>query len=110
MRSSVKVFGAAAVAVAALGAGPAAAAEAEATLTCGSATYPISGFNRGQVFHVVGSNSEFVVTQAQIVLADGPRIVFDNPGQAGRSDILTCTTVAPRGTSYIFSGFFTPLA
>ncbi len=110
MRSSVKVFGAAAVAVAALGAGPAAAAEAEATLTCGSATYPISGFSRGQVFHVVGSNSEFVVTQAQIVLSDGPRTVFDNPGQAGRADILTCRTVSPRGTSYIFSGFFTPLA
>ena len=109
MRNSAKVFGAVAVAVAALGAGPALAAEAEATLTCGSDAYPISGFSRGQVFHVVGSTSEFVVTQAQIVSAEGTRTVFDNPGQAGRADILTCTTISPRGTSYIFNGFFTPL-
>ena len=44
----------------------------------GSAPVEVTGFGRGQVLQVVGSNSVFVVTFAQ--LKDSGQVVFDNPG------------------------------
>ncbi len=77
-----------------------------ATLKCGSTEYEVTGFGRGQVLQVVGSNSVFVVTFAQ--LAESGKVVFDNPGLTSGGDIVTCTTTSPLGTSFIFRGFFTP--
>lgn len=77
-----------------------------APLTCGSEQYEVTGFGRGQVLQVVGSNRVFVVTRAQ--LASGP-VVFDNPGLANGAGIVDCTATSPiSGTSFIFRGFFTP--
>lgn len=85
-----------------------AAPTASAALKCGSAQHEVTGFGRGQVLQVVGSNDVFVVTFAQI--ASG-RVVFDNPGLADAGDVVTCTSTAPvSGTSFVFRGFFTPRA
>ena len=91
----------------ALVAGPAAAAPtATAPLVCDDGVYTVSGFGRGQTLHVVGSTQRYVVTSAR--LADGTQ-VFDAPGQAGRGDVVTCTTTSPlSGTAFAFEGFFTP--
>ncbi len=89
-------------------AAPAVAAPTEsALLRCdGSAPVEVTGFGRGQVLQVVGSNSVFVVTFAQ--LEDSGRIVFNNPGMPNGGDIVTCTTTSPSGTDFTFQGFFTP--
>ncbi len=87
-------------------AGPASAAPTEAApLKCGATTVLVTGFGRGQVLHVVGEQQRFVVTRAQI----GEAVVFDNPGQAGRDDIVECTATSPlSGRAFAFEGFFTP--
>lgn len=92
----------------ALDTGAQAATTATAQLDCGSATYTVDGFGRGQVLHVTGSNRNFVVTRA--VRADGT-VLFDSPASADRP-IVTCTTVtpAPNNTTFTLSGFFTPVA
>lgn len=87
-------------------AAPALAAPTEsAVLTCGSTTYTIDGFGRGQVLHVVGSTSTFIVTRAELI--DGT-VVFDSPAVADRP-LVTCTTVTPgpNGREFTFTGFFT---
>ena len=78
-----------------------------ALLVCeGSAPVAVTGFGRGQVLQVVGSNDVFVVTFAEL---ESGRIVFNNPGLADAGDVVTCTTRSPvSGTSFIFAGFFTP--
>jgi hypothetical protein len=48
-------------------------------------------FGRGQVLHVVGSTSNFIVTQA----VTGGTVVFDRPSRADRP-LVTCTTKSPR--------------
>ncbi len=85
-----------------------AAVTESATLKCGSADaeYEVTGFARGQVLQVVGSNDVFVVTFAQ--LTQSGRIVFNNPGMPNGGDIVTCTTTSPSGTDFTFQGFFTP--
>ncbi len=94
-----------AVAVLVLGAPAAAAPTATAPLTCGSEVYTVSGFGRGQAFHVEGSNRRFVVTRADLA----GTTVFDAPGQAGRADVVTCTTTPPGSqNTFVFQGFFTP--
>jgi hypothetical protein len=87
-------------------AGPAAAAPAPAAdLVCGSGTYTVTGFGRGQALHVVGSTARFVPTHVE--LADGT-VVFDAPGQA-EAATETCTTTSPEsGRAFTFAGFFTP--
>jgi hypothetical protein len=86
---------------------PAAASPTEsALLKCrGSAPVEVTGFGRGQVLQVVGTNSVFVVTFAQ--LKDSGQVVFDNPGMTTSADVVRCTTTSPSGTSFIFQGFFT---
>ena len=86
---------------------PAVASPTEsALLKCrGSAPVEVTGFGRGQVLQVVGTNSVFVVTFAQ--LKDSGQVVFDNPGMTSSADVVRCTTTSPSGTSFIFQGFFT---
>ena len=89
-------------------AAPAVAAPTEsALLTCaGSDPVAVTGFGRGQVLQVVGSNEVFVVTFAQL---ESGRVVFNNPGLADARDVVACTTTSPiSGTSFTFRGFFTP--
>jgi hypothetical protein len=109
MRTRLGAVGAIAgpIVVLAATAAPALATPTEsAQLDCGAVQYEVTGFGRGQVLHVVGSTSTFVVTFAQ--LASG-RVVFDNPGLADARDVVTCTTTSPvTGTSFMFRGFFTP--
>jgi hypothetical protein len=65
MQRTVRAFTATAL-VAAFGAtaAPALAAPTEsAVLECGSKSYIVNGFGRGQVLHVVGSTSNFIVTR-----------------------------------------------
>lgn len=76
-----------------------------ADLLCGGTKFVVTGFGRGEVLHVVGSNANFVVTFAQIVSSG--RVVIDIPGQTG-VDVITCTTTTPSGTDFTFKGFFTP--
>jgi len=89
-------------------AAPAVAAPTKsAPLTCDGATpVEVTGFGRGQVLQVVGSNSVFVVTFAQLV--ESGAVVFDNPGSSKRGDLATCTTTSPSGTGFTLRGFFTP--
>ena len=83
------------------------AAQTEASeLKCPGTTVSVTGFGRGEVMHVVGSNANFVVTSA--VNAAGQTLI-DVPGQRDRSRIVTCTTTSPWGTDYTFEGFFTPV-
>lgn len=83
---------------------PALAAPTEsAVLDCGSTSYTVDGFGRGQVLHVVGSTSNFIVTRA--VLAGGT-VFFDSPAAADRP-LVTCKTVTPAGRAFTFTGFFT---
>ncbi len=86
---------------------PAGATETDtAVLTCGAATYPVSGFGRGQVLFVTGSTQRFIVTFAQL---DDGRVVFEAPGQAQNESVVTCTTSSPvTGRTFTFRGFFTP--
>ena len=81
-----------------------AAPTASAELTCGSTAVVVTGFGRGQVLHVVGQETNFVVVRAET----GGTVVFDNPGQAGRTDVVDCTTTTPAGRDFRFAGFFTP--
>ena len=81
----------------------AAAPTESAVLGCGSNSYTVEGFGRGQVLHVVGSTSNYVVTRA--VLGDGT-VVFNSPAKADRP-LVICTTVTPAGRSFTFTGFFT---
>ena len=96
------------LALTAAAAAPAAAAPTgSAELVCaGLEPVLVTGFGRGQVLQVVGSNAVFVVTSA--ALADGS-VVFDNPGLADADDVVTCTTTSPVSkASFTFRGFFTP--
>lgn len=93
----------------AAGAGPAMAAQTDsATLTCGTQSFEVTGFGRGQVLQVVGSNGVFVVTFAQ--LEDSGTVVFDNPGLATGASIVECSATSPVGAKrpFVFRGFFTP--
>jgi hypothetical protein len=91
-----------------LSATPASAAPTpSATLSCGSTSYEVTGFGRGEVLHLVGTNTDFVVTYAR--LEPSGQVVIDIAGQRTRPDLLTCTTVSPlSGTVYTFKGFLTP--
>lgn len=87
-------------------AAPASAGETDtAVLTCGSETFVVSGFGRGQVLFVEGTTRRFVVTFAQF---DNGTVVFEAPGQNKNDSVVTCTTTAPSGRSFTFRGFFTP--
>jgi hypothetical protein len=91
----------------ALPASAATAAETEsAALTCGTATYTVTGFGRGQVLHVANSERIFVVLYAE--LHPQGRVVYDNPGQGRKADEVSCTTTSPSGQEFLFRGFFTP--
>jgi hypothetical protein len=84
-----------------------AAEKEQAVLTCGNQQYLVSGFGRGQVLHVVGSTSNYVVTYARLE-PDGP-VLTDIKGQRDKRDIVTCTATSPlSGRSFTFKGFFTP--
>ena len=87
---------------------PAQAAETESSvLKCdNNIKVSVTGFGRGQVLHVVGSNTDFIVTTATLTRTGVT--VFDMPGQDSNADIVTCTTTSPSGTRYTFEGFFTP--
>jgi hypothetical protein len=80
-----------------------------ATLQCGSQSYTVDGFGRGQALHVTGTNRNFIVTRAVRHTADGDQVVFDSPSQADRH-LVTCTTTTPgpNGFDFTFTGFFTP--
>src|SRR5687767_15097933 len=78
----------------------------EATLYCGSQQYTVSGFGRGEVLHVSGSNLNYVVTYARVE-PNGP-VVIDIKGQQDKTDVVTCTVTTPFGTTFTFKGFFTP--
>jgi hypothetical protein len=81
----------------------------ESILSCGSQQYVISGFGGGTVFHVSGSNQNFVVTYARADSEPGQPVLFDTRGQQNKPDIVTCTTTSPvRRIDYTFKGFFTP--
>jgi hypothetical protein len=83
-----------------------AAPTATSTLVCGAQSFTIDGFGRGQVLHVTGTKTNFVVTRA--VLSETGDIVFDLPAAVDRS-LLTCTTLTPASnTAFTFTGFFTP--
>ena len=87
-----------------------AATTASARLDCGSVHFEVTGFGRGQVLHVVGSESRFIVTKA--TLDSSGQVVFAAPGLAEGANIVTCTTTSPIGEerSFTFEGFFTPAA
>jgi hypothetical protein len=80
-----------------------------ATLRCGSQSYTVDGFGRGQVLHVTGTNRSFIVTRAVRHTPGGDQVVFDSPSQADR-DVVTCTTTTPGpdGSDFTFTGFFAP--
>jgi hypothetical protein len=80
-----------------------------ATLRCGSQSYTVDGFGRGQVLHVTGTNRNFIVTRAVRHSDDGDQVVFDSPSQADRQ-VVICTTTTPgaNGADFTFAGFFTP--
>lgn len=83
------------------------AAETESsTLTCSTETYTVTGFGRGQVLHVVGSEGNFVVVHARLVPQG--TVVYDNPGQGSKADVVSCTTTTPGGQEFFFRVFFTP--
>ena len=83
------------------------AAETEsATLTCGSTTYEVTGFGRGQTLHLVGSSRNFVVVFAR--QEPSGRVIADIPGQRSRADVVECTTTTPSGQAYTLRGFLTP--
>ena len=104
MSRTARTVAATAVAVALGPATPALAAPTEsAVLDCGSSSYTVNGFGRGQVLHVEASKSKFVVTRA--VLEDGT-VAFDSPSAADRP-LVTCATVTPDDKAYTFTGFFT---
>jgi hypothetical protein len=101
---------AAAAAVTVTGASTASAKPTDtATLRCGSQSFTVDGFGRGQVLHVTGSNRNFVVTRAVRHTDAGDQVVFDSPSQADRQ-VVTCTTTTPGtdGSDFTFTGFFTP--
>lgn len=87
-------------------ASPAVAAPTEsAPLDCGGTVVDVTGFGRGQVLHVVGSTTRFVVTRA----VTGGTVVFEAPGQAGTADLVSCTVTSPGSErQFLFEGFFTP--
>jgi hypothetical protein len=80
-----------------------------ATLQCGSQSFTVDGFGRGQVLHVTGTNRNFIVTRAVRHTEEGDQVVFDSPSQADRN-VVTCTTTTPgaNGSDFRFTGFFTP--
>ena len=85
------------------------AAETEsATLTCGPQSFTVTGFGRGEVLHVVGSNANFVVTFAQI--EPSGQVIIDVRGHQDRDNTVTCSATTPTGKPYTFRGFFTPSA
>lgn len=91
-------------------AGPATGKPTEtATLQCGSQSFTVDGFGRGQVLHVTGTNRNYVVTKAVRHAEGGDQVVFDSPSKADR-DLVTCTTTTPGedGVGFTFAGFFTP--
>ena len=81
----------------------------EAVLTCGDQEFLVSGFGRGNVLHVSGSTTNYVVTFAQVESEpDGP-IIIDIKGQRDKEDIITCSATSPiTSRTFIFQGFFTP--
>ena len=73
---------------------------------CGSEQLTVDGSGRGQVLHVTGTTSNFVVTRA---VREGGTVVFDSPAQADRSLVpCTTTTPGPNRVGFTFTGFFTP--
>ncbi len=106
MKTSLLFCALATVAISALGSAvPAQAASTDsAELVCGDTTVTVTGFGRGQVLHVVGDAYTFIVTRA----VSGDAVLFDNPGQAAKADIVTCVTTSPSGRAFTFQGFFTP--
>jgi len=59
--------------------------------------------------HVVGTNSNYIVTFAQFVGDDGPQVVIDVAGRRKRADNVTCSATSPiTGRDFTFEGFFTP--
>jgi hypothetical protein len=76
-----------------------------APLVCDGAAVDVTGFGRGQVLHVVGTEQRFIVTRAETATAG---VVFEAPGQAGRDDVVSCSVTSPSGREFLFEGFFTP--
>lgn len=99
----------AATAFAVMSAAPATGAPTDtATLSCGSQSYTVDGFGRGQTLHVTGTNRNFIVTKAVRHAEDGDQVSFDSPSQADR-ELVTCTTTVPEtDVDFTFTGFFTP--
>jgi len=87
-----------------LTAAPAAAAPTEsALLSCTSGTYTVTGFGRGQVLHVEGSQQRFLPMEVR--RADGT-VLFRARGGTVTD---TCTATSPAsGSTLTFLGFFTP--
>lgn len=82
---------------------PAQAAETEsAVLTCGSASYVVTGFGRGTPLKLSSSNSNYIVKYAR--LEPSGQVVQDKPG----TNLVECTTTSPSGQAYTFRGNFTP--
>ncbi len=100
------VVGLAALGFASISTSATAAETESATLTCGTASYQVTGFARGEPLHVLGNNSNFVVTYARFESTG--QVVMDIPGQNARRDIVTCTATTPAGSRFTFRGFFTP--
>lgn len=103
--TTLAVAGAAALALSFPASAHAAQTEAS-TLSCANGvSVSVTGFGRGEVLHVVGSTSNFVVTSAVNDLTG--QTVIDVPGQ-NRNNVVACKTITPSGTHYTFKGFFTP--
>jgi hypothetical protein len=104
----IRTLAVAAATALAMGAFPTSAEAADteaADLLCSDGAVRVTGFERGEVLHVVGSNRNFIVTSA--VNATG-QTVFDIPGHRNRAGIVTCAATTPAGKDYTFQGFFTP--
>lgn len=103
MQRTVRAFAATTLVLGASAAPALAAPTDSAVLDCGESAFVVDGFGRGQVLHVVGSTSNFIVTRAEV----GGTVVFDSPSRADRT-LVTCTTVSPGSNkAFTFTGFFT---
>jgi hypothetical protein len=83
---------------------------AEATMVCGSESFTVSGFGRGEALKISGTNTNYVLTYAEVIAGpDTGAVIINVKGQRNSEDIVTCNATSPlSGRTYLYRGFFTP--